>query len=319
MTARRIIVFACVVVGLIALVALAGDVRAVTTHLARYDGRYLLAGLALTTSNYALRFVRWQRYLDIVEVRVPTRDSARIFVAGFVMSISPGKMGEVLKSALLREHSDVPVERTAPIVLAERLTDLVALIVLVVLAGAAQPDALPIAAAGLVLVLMVLLPLLSRSIAERMLGLAARLPRIGAHAPKLRAAYESTRLVLSGRALAMGTTLALFGWSLECAATFVIVRGFPGASLSPSAAVFGYAAPTIVGALSFLPGGLVATEASMAGLFTRLGTKITPGVASGTTLLVRLATLWWGVGLGWIALALHERSVAFRKSAEGKT
>ena len=308
---------ACVVVGLVALVALAGDVRAAANHLADYDARYLFAGLALTTTNYLLRFVRWQRYLALIDVAVPVRDSARIFVAGFVMSISPGKLGEVLKSALLWEQHGIPVAHTAPIVLAERLTDLLALIVLVALAGSTEPDGLPIALAGATLVGMVLVPLVSASVAERLLGLAERLPRISAIVPKLRDAYASSKKLLSGRALLMGTSLAVVSWSLECLATYVIVRGFDGASLTPMAATFCYAAPTILGALSMLPGGLVATEASMASLFVRIGTNISPAIASGTTLLVRLATLWWAVALGWIGLALHERAVAVTKRDQG--
>lgn len=308
---------ACVVVGLAALVALAGDVRAVASHLASYDLRYLAVGLVLTSANYALRFVRWQRYLGVVGVTVPTRDSLRIFIAGFVMSISPAKVGEVLKSALLKEQHDIPVERTAPIVLAERLTDLLALIALVALASSTHPDGLPIALAGGALVTGVLVVLLSERIAGFLLALAERLPRAERLVPKLRDAYVATRLLLGGRALVMGTTFAIVGWSLECVTTFVIVRGFADASLSPMAAVFCYAAPTIVGALSMLPGGLVATEASMASLMTRLGTGVGPGVASGTTLLVRLATLWWAVGLGWVALVLHERALAVTKAREG--
>lgn len=309
----------CVVVGLVALVALAGDVRAAADHLAHYDVRYLVVGLTLTSANYVLRFVRWQRYLALIDVVVPTRDSARIFVAGFVMSISPGKLGEVLKSALLRDQHGIPVAHTAPIVLAERLTDLLALIVLVALAGSTEPDGLPIALAGAALVAMVLVPLVSPGIAESLLGLAERLPRVSAIAPKLRDAHASSRKLLAGRALVMGTLLAVCSWSLECTATYVIVRGFDGASLTPMAATFCYAAPTILGALSMLPGGLIATEASMASLFARLGTGISPAIASGTTLLVRLATLWWAVGLGWVALALHERVMAVTKRDEGAT
>lgn len=319
MTARRIIVLACVVVGLLALFALAGDVRESARHLAAYDLRYFVLGLALTSTNYVVRFARWQRYLALVSATVPWRESARIFVSGFVMSISPGKMGEVLKSALLKELHDIPAERTAPIVLAERLTDLLALVILVSLSGFAEPDALPIALAALLLVFCVLAPLLSPRVAEALLGILGRLPRLSRLAPKLLDAYASTRRLLSGRALLMGTAFAVVGWSLECVATFTIVRGFHGAGLSLIDATFGYAAPTILGALTFLPGGLVATEASMTSLFVRMGHGITPGIAAGTTLLVRLATLWWGVGLGWVALALHERAVAIRKRPEEGT
>src|SRR5207248_2162695 len=69
----------------------------------------------------------WELYLRRLGVRIPLRDSFGIFLSGFSLTVTPGKIGEVLKSYLLREVHGVPMARTAPIVIAERLTDLVAL------------------------------------------------------------------------------------------------------------------------------------------------------------------------------------------------
>ena len=58
----------------------------------------------------------------------------------------------------------------------------------------------------------------------------------------------------------------------------------------------------VAGALAMLPGGLGVTEAGMAGSLQVLGHGITPSIATGATLLVRLATLWWAVIVGALAL-----------------
>jgi hypothetical protein len=39
------------------------------------------------------------------------------------MTISPGKLGEVLKSVFIRQVNGAPIARTAPAVVAERATD----------------------------------------------------------------------------------------------------------------------------------------------------------------------------------------------------
>ena len=135
--------------------ALYSDVRELQANLTRYRWVYFAAGLGLATTNYAIRFLRWQYYLRELGVPlgaarggVPTGDSARIFVAGFVMSVTPGKVGEVFKSVLLQSSQGVPLARTAPIVVAERLTDLLALVLLTALASTIFADGLWIAAAG---------------------------------------------------------------------------------------------------------------------------------------------------------------------------
>src|SRR5438132_7727009 len=71
-------------------------------------------------------------YLARRDIRVPVGSSALVFGAGLSLTITPAKLGELVKSYLLRELHDVPVARTAPIVVAERVTDLIALVALAI-------------------------------------------------------------------------------------------------------------------------------------------------------------------------------------------
>ena len=56
-----------------------------------------------------------------------------IYFAGFAMTATPGKVGELFKSYLLRTHYGHPVTMTAPIVVIERVTDLIGLFVIVLI------------------------------------------------------------------------------------------------------------------------------------------------------------------------------------------
>jgi uncharacterized protein (TIRG00374 family) len=75
--------------------------------------------------------------------------------------------------------------------------------------------------------------------------------------------------------------------------------------LSLSVALFIYAFSMLVGALSFLPGGLGGAEATMVALL--MLNHIAQPQAVAATILIRLATLWFAVVLGVIALTLPER------------
>jgi hypothetical protein len=79
--------------------------------------------LGLVSLSYVGRFFRWLYYLRVLKVTVPTDVNAAIFAAGLSMTISPGKLGEVLKSVFVRRVSGAPIARTAPAVVAERATD----------------------------------------------------------------------------------------------------------------------------------------------------------------------------------------------------
>src|SRR5438128_4201664 len=84
-----------------------------------------------TLFNYVLRFFKWDVYLRLIGATgVAKKDSLMIFLSGMAMAMTPGKVGEVLKSYLLKQVRGTPIAASAPVVLAERLTDGVAMLIL---------------------------------------------------------------------------------------------------------------------------------------------------------------------------------------------
>jgi uncharacterized protein (TIRG00374 family) len=75
-------------------------------------------------------------------------------------------------------------------------------------------------------------------------------------------------------------------------------------SLADTIAVFSLG--SLAGALSLLPGGLGVAETSMTGLIRVLG-DVPKAAAAAATVLIRLATLWFAVAVGLLALAVEER------------
>ena len=284
--------------------------RDVGAELAAFSWRAAAAALGLASLNYALRFAKWELYLRRLEIRIPLGDSLKIFLAGFSLTVTPGKVGEVLKSFLLRETHGIPMARTAPIVVAERVTDLIALTALAlggvgVLGGGMR---LLYAAVGLVALFLVFAS--SRTLAHWVIDLAARLPAVGRAAPKLREFYSAMAELVRPLPLTLATALSLAAWSAECVAFWVVLRGFPGAEASLRLCTFIYAAMTIAGALSFLPGGLLVQEGGMVGLLVSLAHGVARPRATAATFVTRLCTLWFAVAIGVVAVLLVRKKSA---------
>ncbi len=292
--------------GLLVLLGLAlyGDLRALGASAARFPWRLLPLVLGLTLVNYALRFAKWEVYLRQLGIVLPSRaESLRLFLAGMTMAITPAKAGEVLKAYLLKGMNGTPVARSAPVVLAERLTDGLGMLVWaflgLVLFDYGRPILLGLGGAtalGLWL-------LHRRSWVHALLdGMAGR-PLLGRVVPPLRRFYEATVELLGLRPLLIGWGLSVLSWGAECLALGVILTGL-GLPLTPHTLLLGafaFAAATLFGLLSGLPGGLGTAEASMTGMLQLLG-GLGAAPAAFAALLIRLSTLWLGVGLGGIAL-----------------
>jgi glycosyltransferase 2 family protein len=290
------------VAALVAVVALGlgfyADFGRLGDELASFRWELFPLALALTALNYLLRFWRWQRYLARLEIEVPSGRSFAIFVAGLSGTITPAKLGEVLKCALLKRSFGVPVRRSAPIVLAERVTDASGVVVLAVAAGAGANrwPLLVLALAGVAaIVLVVRSPLLER------------FSRLG-EAPETARALLETRLLLGM------TALSAVSWFFECLAAYVCVRGLRlDLSLVDTVVVFSLG--SLAGALSFLPGGLGVAEGSMTGLIQVLG-DVPKAAAVAATVLIRLATLWFAVALGLVGLAVEEWQYRLQRRRE---
>ena len=59
----------------------------------------------------------------------------------------------------------------------------------------------------------------------------------------------------------------------------------------------------ILGSVSMLPGGLGVTEGSFAGLISFYGLDFSTALV--VAVIVRFFTLWYGVGIGFLALKLN--------------
>lgn len=303
---RRVVIGVVFGVLIYAGIALATDVRALSGTLAAFPVAVFAGALGLSVINYIFRWSKWQLYLRVLDCEVDRASSVVIFLAGFTMSITPGKVGEVLKSVLLAQSHGYPVSHTGPIVIAERLTDLLGLFVIAAFGIAVFDYGRWAFAAILGAVVVGMLVVSSERAMFAMLDLVARVPVVAKVRPKLEQAYRSTRLLLAPRVLAVGTVLSTVSWSMEAAAFYWIIETL-GGTAEPLLAAFIFAMTTILGAVSFLPGGLGVTEGSMIGALMLFGVFTDEVTAASATYLIRIATLWFAVVLGVGALAVFGR------------
>lgn len=277
------------------------------SELARFAWWGFAAACALALGNYLVRWLKWEFYLARLDIRgVGRRDSLLTFLSGFVLTVTPGKVGEVFKSLVLYETHGVPVERTAPIVLAERLTDVIGVVVLIVMGSAGFRGGLVWAAIGGAIVAAVLGTVASKPLAHAIIRLIEKVPGpLAGLGPKLHAAYDSLAVLLRPSNLVVPTLLSIAAWFLECSALWVVLHGF-GQTTSLGLATFFYATSTLAGALVPVPGGLGVTEASLLEQLQNLGHVPGP-TSTAAMILVRFATLWFAVLVGFLALSMLKR------------
>ncbi len=278
---------------------------ATVAGLGGYDAATLLPVLALTFVNYGLRGLKWVGFLQRLEVRLSARAHAAVFVAGLGLVITPGKAGELFKPWWVAERTGAPLSRVVPALVAERVTDGLAVALLAAI-GVARFAPEHRASVGWLLVLLAAgwLALASKRWGAAVLRTVGATPWLRwAHGP-LSEAWTALRTVLtSPGSLALSVALSLVAWGAECVGFLWVLHGV-GAAASLDGATFLYAFATLFGAPA--PGGLGLADATLVeGATAWLGVPAPQAVAA--ALIIRLTTLWIGVAIGAIALMFLER------------
>jgi uncharacterized protein (TIRG00374 family) len=276
-----------------------GDIGKIGNSIIGFHWQYAPIICAFVTLGYLGRFLKWQLYLDELDVRIGWQDSARVFFSGLSMAITPGKVGEVLKSYLLLRQHKVSFCRSAPTVIAERLTDLIAMLVLASVAAHAVDYGKTIILVGTVMAVGIIVLLQWRRLATAVLHWLDRIPFLADKAQLFSDMYESAYRLNGGVLLFKAVFISILAWLCECIALYCILLGF-GIEASLQVAMFVLSLASIAGGLSMLPGGLGVAEGSMIGLLVSCGVDFSG--ATGATLFARFGTLWFGVFLGIVSL-----------------
>jgi uncharacterized protein (TIRG00374 family) len=269
-------------------------------HLGALSPGLLLGLLALSLVNYLARAVRWQLLCRRLDLAVPFPRNALYYVAGFSLTTTPGRVGEALRLWLLRRHHGYRYEATLALMIADRLSDTVAVVLLClasVAAAAAYGWGVALAAAliGVKVVLLARPALLTRATGwlQTKFGLWPR------RLAQLRFALRQTARLATWHTAGAALLLGIAGWLAEAGAFWWLLSALC-ADVSPIEAVFIFGFAMIVGGTMALPGGLGGTEATMVGLLAAFGVDLPTALAA--TAIIRATTLWFAVLLGLLAL-----------------
>ncbi|MBV1884302.1 MAG: flippase-like domain-containing protein [Pseudomonadales bacterium] len=261
-----------------------------------------ICGLSLL--NYFIRFIRWHWYLNIMGYSIPLFRHILYYLSGFALTTTPGKAGEAIRSLYLKHHGvDYPTSLAAFV--SERFSDLISVLLIALIAITYFKDYQYVAVGfGVFLVIAIAMiqsisfrHFCSEKIQKHTSG------KLSTVLLNIIEIVEQMAQLMTFKVLIIGLILGVISWGCEAYA-FAIVGQAMGSN-TPALIFAGiYAISMLIGAVSFLPGGLGSTEAVMYLLLISIG--MDSSVAVSATLLCRITTLWLAVFVGFIALFIVE-------------
>ncbi|TFF91323.1 flippase-like domain-containing protein [Candidatus Thorarchaeota archaeon] len=321
-SAKKVIIFVIFSAVVFAMVGLYGRIDEVLAALLAIDWYWVLPTMmGLSFLNYVIRYVKWQYYLQRIDVDLSHTDSFIVFLSGFTLTTTPGKIGEAVKGYFIRDIDGTPVAKTVPVVISERVTDLLALVILAVVGFALGVNTGDQLLSVLLLGGVVLAGALVLGTSTFYQMFLTRLTSMG----PLKRFQDSCDLIedtmtrtLGPKPLLLMAGLSVPGWFMECIELWLLLTVLAGPSLAVSPVVvlliatFIHATASVIGALTFSPGGVGTYELTSVVLVILL-LSLSETLASAATILIRVVTLWFSVIVGFAALAMLTRRTNRRK------
>jgi len=289
-------------IGLYFIFLIISDLGEVYYQLNKIDITYLPIILLLIPLSWLAVFTRWNLLLKHSNIHVPIKENLKIYMSGLALSITPGKVGELIKSQLLKTKFGIPRKKTAPIVLAEQLYNVIGIIAVSILGiwyfelGAY----IILTAASLLVIAFILIS--SKRFFDKFLTLLSRIKFLSQYILLFSDSYDVLRKSTRGRILVYASALSAAFWFIESVIVYFVLLSFGINHIEFLSVITTYTSSIILGVASFLPLGIGVVEGSLAGFFTLQGVDVS--IALTLVIFIRIFTRWIGVSVGFVSLKL---------------
>lgn len=306
-TLRKAFLMVLVSIFLYAALLFYADAQKVGAILGNFDFSVLLILLSLSILCYLTRTIRLLYLMRLLKAKINFQEAFYLQFSGMTMTITPGKIGEVFKAFLARELVGFPVAKGVALVFVERLTDLVAVILLSL--GGLMTFKGSFSSLGILIILTAAITVLFSTdwFQKAFLSLLSRTKYAERFKGSFNEIFATIRTCLNLKPLLVSIILAVIGWGSEGIAFYLTLKELDFGAFNVFQAISVYAVSTIAGALAMLPGGIGLTEGSMIAILMASGA--TRYVSFAATMIIRFTTLWFGVISGWLVFLFTKRDI----------
>lgn len=294
--------------GLLSALILHSNPAAIARTLSKSNLFFVGGALAITAAIIFVKIVRWRIILESIKIKLSTEQVAGPYTASlFVSNITPGRVGEPVRSYYLKKSLGHPITNTLPSVLLERLLDISTLMVFY-LAGLAVlyaiVDKILVAAALIVAIIIGSVIFfagnkkLLRASFDKIYSALEFIPKVrelAKRAEKLPEKFHAGFVLASkSKHVPKLVFITLVTWTMEFS---IIKLSFLSIGVDMDFLIIASVCSiaTVIGLLTFLPGNIGSFEATAALLFTQVVPSMDLATATSGVIIYRISSLWFAL------------------------
>lgn len=280
------------------------DIESVIHALTSFKWQYSAFILFLIFFTFLLKFIKWQYYLRFMNIEIKISESFIIFMSSLALSFTPGKIGDLVKSYIMKELRGISTKKTIPIIFAEKMTEILALIILVILGLDFLNSGIYLPILTFIVFITLLILILNKNTMDLILGVLGKIKYIQKYIEPINISINNSKELFRPKPFILMMLSSISIWIVESFAFYLILVSFD-LNIAVLWSFFTYLFSVFIGSISFLPAGLGITDGSITLLLSNNG--ISKDISIGTALLIRIATLWFPLIIGAFYMLKYNR------------
>ena len=309
---NRLILVLIASIGIYAIFLFISDYNVISEKISNFKINYLPLILFFVSASWIPLIIKWHFLLKNSEVDIPLTKSIAVWFAGVAFEITPGQIGALIKSQILKTSYNIPRTKTVPIVIVEKVYDLIGAILASVIGIIILGMEIYLIAIAISVLAFIFFFMYHKPASKLFFNRITKLKFFSKYIENISGFYETVQKSTNVRAATICILLALAYWFMVSAAAYYTLISFDVNILDYLKVLAIYSTSTLLGAISFIPAGIGITEGSIAGLFTLNGIDVSTALI--LAVMIRIFTLWYSVSVGFIALKFTG-GLSFRKNS----
>ena len=263
--------------------------------------KYLFSKLVITlvTLSWIPLFLKWNFLLKNCEINLPIKQNILVFLSGPAFEITPGHVGALMKSQILKNSSNIPRTKTVPIIMVEKIYELIGAIIASVLGIIVLGLNFYLIIIAIVALIAIFFFMYYKPASKLFFNRIVKTKFFSKYIENISEFEKYVEKCTTKKIATLSILLAVSYWFMIAGAAYTILLSFDVDIFSYLEILSIYTTSVLLGAISFIPAGMGVTEGSITGLFTLYGLDISTALI--LSVMVRILTLWYSVSIGFIA------------------
>lgn len=298
---NRIILIVIAIIAFYMIFTIYSDINQFTRAWIKINLIYIPLVLLANFGFVLIRSIRQKLFLDQLNMRISLVNNIFFHMAGLALAVTPGGAGEMIKSYFLNNKYNFPYSKTIPMVLIEKYSDLLS-VVIIILAMLFFDELLVAQILVIIMSIMLFLTYViirKKYIFKKIIPMITKIGILKKINENVEVSHQSLSTLLQLRITALSLSVGILAWSIEAFAIYLCFRAFNIEYSFVVSTLLMYTA-TVIGAISFIPGGLGITETGMLALLVKFGLE--KPIASAVILFTRFTSIWFFTMIGIIVI-----------------